>query len=44
MLQDAEIANITDEIARFQSDRLSSSALPRLLSSNASLFEDPLTR
>jgi len=44
ILQDAEIANITDEIARFQSDRSSSSALPRFLSSNASLLEDPLTR
>ena len=44
MLQDAEIANISDEIARFQAYRSSSSTATSTLTSNTSLLQDPLTR
>ena len=44
-LQDAEIAHINDDIARFHTDRAhSSSAAHRTLSSNESLRQDPLMR
>lgn len=43
VLQDAETVIISDEIARFHADRSSSSG-NRLLSSNESLFQDPLAR
>jgi hypothetical protein len=42
-LQDAEIANINDEISRFQRNR-TSAAPSRYLSSNESLLQDPLAR
>jgi hypothetical protein len=44
MLQDAEIANISDEIARFQAYRSSSATATSNLTSNTSLLQDPLAR